>query len=456
MGRFLWVLISAVTFAVSFPPIVKWGGATAFASLVLLLQALRGVEARTARALGFLWGMVAYGISLSWFWNLFPIFSIALWAVLALFVACFAWMQSLADRRGIAGWRWVVFAAVNWSGWEFIRAELFPLKFPWITPGVSMGPNLFLPWTGVYGMTALMVLLAAVVASRPSQYRAGAWFIGGVLSLCVLGFVSPEVRIDPARSVHVAAVQDESVSMDRYVQHTADLPRDTQVIVWPEYSLPYDVRSNKRDFNTLRDICRERHAVLVVGTHTILKDQKAWFNTALTLNESGVLGEHYKAHPVHFFNDGTAGVTALPVQTPLGAMGTPICFDCDYEGIVRRMTAAGAEWFAVPSMDAESWSAREHLQHAALFRLRACENGRWMVVASSSGVSQIIDPSGRVHGELAPMVVDTLVGELQRETRLTFYTRWGWVTPWILLSAAVICWVALFLRRGRQTGLPPI
>ena len=57
---------------------------------------------------------------------------------------------------------------------------------------------------------------------------------------------------------------------------------------------------------------------------------------------------------MHFFNDGIAGTSALPLDTAHGKIGTPVCFDCDYEGVVRRMTTAGAGLFIVPIMDAEA------------------------------------------------------------------------------------------------------
>jgi len=452
--RVIWVLVSAGFFVASFPPFLEKGGGLALLAVVILLEALRGASLRWASRLGFLWGMVAYGLSLPWFWNIFHAPAIALWAILAMFVVGFAWMQCLAEKLGIGGWRWVVFTMVNWSGWEFIRAELFPLKFPWMTPGVAMGPNVLLPWIGVYGVSGLMVLWAAVVASRPSRLKAAAWLmIGAVLFPLVLA--SSQVSVDPSRAIRVAAVQDENVSVNVYQKHTEALPGGVDLVVWPEYSLPYDLRANKTDLRLIQAICQRRDVLLVLGTETVPKGGQGYFNTALTLDGNQVWGEHYKVHPVHLFNDGTPGKTALPVKTPLGLVGTPICFDCDYEAVVRRMTAAGAEFFAVPTMDAESWTARQHVQHAILARIRACENARWMVVAASSGVSQIIDPHGQVHRSAPPLVSQTLVGEVTRETQLTFYTRHGWLTPWILLSAAVICGVALLIGAWQTKRRPP-
>ena len=72
--------------------------------------------------------------------------------------------------------------------------------------------------------------------------------------------------------------------------------------------MPYDVRKNLDDFATLTNLCAEMDAVLVVGTQTAVGPRdRDWHNTALILDTRGVLGEYYKARPVHFFNDGIPG-----------------------------------------------------------------------------------------------------------------------------------------------------
>jgi apolipoprotein N-acyltransferase len=176
---------------------------------------------------------------------------------------------------------------------------------------------------------------------------------------------------------------------------------------------------------------------------------RAWSNIALTVNGAGKQGTHAKQHTVHFFNDGTPGITAVPVNLSQGKMGTPICYDCDYQDVVRHMTLAGAEFFAVPSMDVASWSLKQHLQHAALMRIRAAENGRWMIVAASSGVSQIIDPMGRQRESITPLRDGVLEGAIGKDTQLTFFTRIGWLFPWMALVTA-----GLFLLTVWRTQKP--
>lgn len=434
-------VLSGATYAMAYPPL-GWGWLV-FPGLIGLLLALRGHQGTRARTIGFLHGMTAYSLSLSWLYHIFGPTVVVLWCVLAAFTALFAEMQSRANRRGVTGWQFAIFTALNWCAWEFIRAELFPLKFPWMTAGLAMGPNTLLPWIGVYGVSVLVVL-AAVLATMPLRKFA---MIPLLILLVSHGLSSRRSapRTDDPLAVEVSGMQLENVSLDAYLNATRRLPTSVRHVVWPEYAVPFDLRANKRDWELVRSLCRERDVTLTLGTQDRPSGGEVWRNIALTLDPTGVLGEHTKVHPVHFFDDGIPGITALPVQTRHGKVGTPICFDCDYAGVVRRMTAAGAEMFVVPTMDAESWSARQHDQHAELFRIRACENGRWFFVVATSGVSQIIDPNGHVHTRLAALEQGTISGRLKRETKVTFFTRFGWLVPWCVLASGAVCWLILLL-----------
>lgn len=132
----------------------------------------------------------------------------------------------------------------------------------------------------------------------------------------------------------------------------------------------------------------------------------------------------------HFFDEGRPGTSAPAWETPLGQVATPICIDNDFSPVVREAVVAGAEFLLVPSMDAAHWTARQHLQHAELFRHRAAENGHWMAVASTSGLTQILDPSGRVTAALPLFEPGVLIGEISTRSPLTPFTRFGhWIGP---------------------------
>ncbi len=441
-GRCVLAVASGAIYTLAYPPLSGggWLVIPGIAGLLLALQEQKGTRART---IGFIHGMTSYGLGLSWLFQIFGWVSVILWCVLAAFTALFAEMQSRASRRGLVGWKFGVFTALNWCGWEFIRAELFPLKFPWMTAGLAMGPNGFLPWIGVYGVSLLVLLAVGFLIAKSWA----ALFIPYAIFFGKMDYPLPEIwpNSEDPFAVKVGGLQMENESLTEFLKVSKQLPSDVKHVVWPEYAVPYDLRANKRDWKLVQGLCQERNITLTLGTQSRPNGGDAWRNIALTLDANGVRGEHTKVHTVHLFDDGIAGTTALPIETDHGKVGTPICFDCDYEGIVRRMTAAGAEIFVVPMMDAEKWTARQHEQHAALFRIRACENGRWMLVCGTSGVSQIIDPNGRVQSQIEALKNGSISGIMKRETKLTFYTRFGWLTPWLVLGMASVCWLLVLV-----------
>jgi len=444
--RFGAVALSGSILPLCFPPFGYWP----FLLLVfpLLLLALRNTTPRYAFYLGMLHGMIGYGVALNWFFHIFGTAAVPLFAIMALFTALFGVLLNFVASRTRSTILYVFAAAILWTAVEFYRSELFFLRFPWITPGSALGPTRLSPITGVYGMSFLVVAASAALLHRKTIVTA----VG--LSLCILclGFFRPHpVPPDQDRSITVTIVQSEDSSLQSYVALTQEARNESpDLIVWPEYALPYDVRRNETDLAVLTNLCAEMEAVLVVGTKTVVgPGDREWHNTALVLDHSCVLGEYYKARPVHFFNDGTPGHNFAPIKTALGSFATPICFDCDYSEVARRMTFLGAEFFAVPSFDAKSWSAKQHFQHALLFQLRAAENGRWLACAASSGVSQVIDPHGNVSAALPIMAPGTLTHRIDRRQNKTFFTHSGWLFPWLaLLSSVVLLLYAVVLHIG--------
>jgi apolipoprotein N-acyltransferase len=402
-------------------------------ALALLFWALQNIPPSHALLGGFSHGLIAYGIGASWLWNLFGPMSLALFGILATFHALFGLGFSLLNLR--LGTRpFAPFAAsALWTLLEYTRSELFWLKFPWFGVGLSRGPHWLLPWLGVYGVTFLTVAAILCLLQKSTRLPSLA-----LLSLWAIPILPATPSHSKAAPISIAAVQAEMAGLKTYLTLSAQAPPETRLYIWPEYAYASDLTRNKRDYETLLSFLKSRRgSTLVLGTHTWV-GAEGWHNTALTLDPSGPLGRHFKNHTVHFFDDGIPGTLATPVSTPLGPIGTPICFDCDFQDVIREMTASGASFIVAPTMDAITWSARQHEQHARLFQIRAAENRRWIAVAATSGVTQIIDPSGRVTSRLPLVTEATLTGTLEPRTDLTFYTRYGYLFPWLLPFLLII------------------
>ena len=102
-------VLSGAVYAMAYPPL-GWGWLVV-PGLIGLMLALRGQSGTRARAIGFLHGMTAYGLSVSWLLHVFGGMAVVLWCVLAAFTALFAEMQGRAGLRGVSGWKLAIFTA---------------------------------------------------------------------------------------------------------------------------------------------------------------------------------------------------------------------------------------------------------------------------------------------------------------------------------------------------------
>jgi len=161
------VVLSAGLGVAVFPPVGWWW--LAVLAWVPLLFALQGTKASHALYLGILHGALFFGITMSWLINVFvgnETMMVPLVMTLALFTGLFARGYSLAHARYRGSrrvWLTAVFAAVWWVAIEFFRCEIFTLKFPWMTPGVGLGPMWVSPILGVYGISFVIVLGSALL-----------------------------------------------------------------------------------------------------------------------------------------------------------------------------------------------------------------------------------------------------------------------------------------------------
>ena len=391
--------------------------------------------------LGLAYGTALFFGSLNWIFHVLPPgLTLALGPVIGLFYAGFAVVASQT--------RSAFLIATIWTGFEYLRSEVWLLKFPWSTPGVALGPCLVSPWLGVYGISFLTVLACALVLKEKFSVRAG----GAVLLLSLIGFklgnelTEPEMAGDP---VSIALVQLEDGVVSELKELSDSVDGEPDITVWPEYALMHDPTQDREDSAWLAG----KTGLLVAGYMSYDPKREVSENTAIVVSEGEIVGRHVKNHTVHFFDEGQAGTEAKAIETRLGKLGTPICFDGDYQDVYRAMALDGAQLFLAPTMDAISWSKRQHLQHAELTRHRAAENGRWVAVAATSGRTQIIDPKGRRVADLPLIEPGVLEGEVGLLSEVTFFSRSGWLMGPLCLLGTICCVVWLGVRRLK--GRPP-
>ncbi len=368
-----------------------------------------------------------------------------------LYVAGISFLADLSNRsfNERTGYRWFVPQGVaGWVGVEMIRS-LLPIAGTWGFVAYTQYQQLWLiqPVSifGIFGMSVVIMLVNYTLGlgavwlydRRFSTADAGIgvpalvmrrWLAGVGATLAAWALLSlllfrpattPTVKVaavQPDASVIIAAfsgLEDKVAALNaQMVAQTREATtQGAQFVVWPEGALSFDPQvENTLD---LKGLAGETGAHLAVG-YALFSDA-GLRNEATIINPAGeFLGVFGKDHPVTFGGETSLTRGTYPVyDTPLGKIGTIICYDMDFTDTTRKLARQGAQLIAVPSND---WDAitEKHYTHVVF---RAIENRVALVKADGGFDSVIVDPYGRIlalatrpGGGAATIVADVPIG----------------------------------------------
>jgi apolipoprotein N-acyltransferase len=388
---------------------------------------------------------------------------LALAGYLALFWGGVAW--GLAWLGGRLGPRALWLAPALWVTAELLRSH-FLSGFPWGLLGYVPSRRLLViqiaAWTGVYGVSAFLVLLNTALAWVALERRWRAAAGAGLLSAAAVGgallvgraHLAPEA----APTLPIAVVQGnipQAVKWDArfkaetlriYGELTRAAAPGSRLIVWPEAAVPAYVRFEPSAMRWLTDLANGVGVPLLVGVPDAETDGRTvrYLNSAFLVDAAGVRARYDKMHLVPFgeyvplkrllffveaiaaeIGDFTPGrqVTILPLEgTPFG---TVICYEVIFPDLFRRFVAEGASFMTNITNDAWFGDSGGPLQHLAMVPLRAVEKRIAIVRAANTGVSAFVLPSGAIETTLPLGARGTLRGEVPLRRGHTFYARFG-------------------------------
>ncbi len=500
-----WALaaISGALLALSFP---RWGHpALAWIALVPLLvpAALAGSAAR-AFGYGLLTGLVHFAGVLYWIPRVMTeyggladaaawIAHVLLVAYLALFPALFAAGTALLCRR--FGAVAVACAPALWVTTELGRIHLFT-GFPWELLGYSQTAVLpvaqLASLVGVLGLSALVAavnasLAFAVIVRDARCVRPLAGMAAVVLAAVGFGGwrLEASTLLERGQPLRVAALQGNvaqhdkwnPVLRDRILDSYLDLTRaaaaaGARLVVWPEAATPFAFEGDPARTAAIRSVARETGAHLLLGTTEIVRDgAPRYFNAAVLVEPTGRTAGFYRKHHlvpfgeyvplrrllffvsplVEAVGDFTAGPGPRTLVMDGQPLGTAICYEIIYPGLVRGFVTRGSRLLATVTNDA--WYGRsaapyQHFQQAAM---RAIEQGRFLVRAANTGISGVVDPYGRIVARTPLFVQRTIAAEVRLLDERTVYSRTG-----DILAYACACVTALALWAAARRSRSPI
>jgi apolipoprotein N-acyltransferase len=127
-----------------------------------------------------------------------------------------------------------------------------------------------------------------------------------------------------------------------------------------------------------------------------------------------------------------------------------ICYEDILPGFARDAVKEGEPDLLV-NLTNDAWfgDTTEPWEHLALAKLRAVEHRRYLVRATNSGVSAIVDPTGAVVGHTKTYEAAKLMAEARFVRAHTVFERLG-LAPWYLLALGTIA--LAFAKRAPRVG----
>jgi apolipoprotein N-acyltransferase len=457
--------VSATLLVLSFPKfdcsILAW------VSLMPLLLALEAKSLGAAFFLSSVTGLLLFPGVFYWIWSVdaFSLFDFLLLAVyLSLYVSL--WGVGLTWIRKRTDWSLALIAPPLWVTLEYLRAHFFFLGAPWMLLGHSQHGRPFLiqctAWTGVYGLSFLVVLVNAAIA-EVVQYR----YLGAMSPVRPLGFSKrkqsghPFPRFSLAAAgvllimnalygiyllsreikgerITVAVVQGNipqeqkwekarrQAILDRYTSLTQQAAQHTPaLIVWPETAVPGDVQRAPELRQQVSQVAIEAQAHLLVGSGEKARvntqsSPPQYYNSVVFFSPEGRIEGYYRKIALLPFaeyvplrsvvrwptviaetmGDFLPGDRYTLFTVRQAAFGGVICWEAIFPDLFRNFVRQGARFMVNATNEAWFGETAAPYQFLAMSVFRAAENRIALVRATNTGVSAFIDPFGRISERL--------------------------------------------------------
>ncbi len=499
-------VLSGLLLAFAFPS-ADWNWLAWIALVPLLVVLQEAASLRGAFALGWVTGVAFYIGTLYWIVYVIGSFTPIPYAValiplflasafLALYHGAFAAAVVFAGRQGIEP---LVFAPLCWVAFEWLRSW-FGLGFPWASLGYSQyrSHNLIqiAEITGVYGVSALIILFNVVIAAivslrgtttaRAAQLgvltimftvvqQFGVWRLANLASreadhslraAVIQGNIPQERKWDPDYIEETIAI---------YTRLSAEAARSTPtLIVWPESAMPFFFDQGGFFAEQVRKVARETNAWLLFGSPA----REAGDHGSVTLRNRAHLvsptgtasgfydkvqlvpfGEYVPLESLLFFAskivEGAAPFVAGDEPHPLRMdhlnVGVLICYEAIFPALARALVSDGAEALISITNDAWFGATSAPYQHLSMAALRAVENRVPVIRAANTGVSAIILPDGTIQNETELFEPAYRVADLSWPAVDTVYRRFGDVFAGACLLCS-IAWLIIAQRRAQSAA----
>jgi apolipoprotein N-acyltransferase len=451
---------------------------------------------------GLYWIGLAFLVDAATFAWLMPFAVLGLPAYLALFTAAAFGLARLLWTRDATR---LLALAISLTITEWLRGHLLS-GFPWNSFGYALSGPLALAQTasliGLWGMTFLAVAIfasPAVLIDGSSRGRKP--WIAPVAAVCLLAvmavFGAVKLSLQPTvmtkvklRIMQPNLQQDvkfnyaaKAETMQKYLtlSDRASGPQstgvsDANILIWPESAFPFFLTREADAMAQIADLL-PKGTVLITGAVRApdlppgARITRAYNSIYVIDHDGSVLSVYDKLHLVPFgeylpaqelmeklgFVQLTrvqggfiSGARRRLMDVPNAPRALPlICYEAIFAGdITIRDERPG--WIINVTNDGWFGISTGPYQHLQQIRLRAVEEGLPVVRAANTGISAVIDPSGRIVAQLGLGLEGVLDANLPSALPPTIYARLKDIPAGVILAVALLLVVRRRFARRRS------
>ncbi len=499
-------IVSAAALVFAYPPFDGWY--VGWVGLVPLFMALEGATRKEAALTGYLWGVVFFTGTVWWVVHSMHYYggmslpaATGVMLLLVAYLAMYTMFFSLCFRGAeyMNPYLTIIGGAALWTGLEFTRGVLFT-GFPWALVGYTQVPMTSMiqvaELTGVWGVSfwvvAVNITLYLIIRclQREDVVSVLKYLVfTGVILIVVFTYgimraSTLKVLIDGWQGLTVGVAQG---NIEQALKWKKEMKASTveiyeglvekarkegaDLVILPETAMPFYLYYDTTLGSYMKNIAREEGVALLVGSPHYEASATGVhpYNSAFLIDREGNVADRYdKVHLVPFgeyvplkkilfFVDKLAegvgdfspggGLNPIRLDGDTG-FGVLICYEAIFPEISAELLRKGASFLV--NITNDGWFGRTWgpYQHFAISVMRAVEGRVFVVRAANTGISGIIEPTGRVLVRGPLMERYWFVSTIGlRKGPPTFFSRHPLVYPCIMGVIAVIFIVSGHIKR---------
>ena len=441
---------------------------------------------------GYLTGIVFSLMLLYWVANLIPASSASMpWimgpavVVLSLYLALYSALFSFATAALAKRWGLIALIATPalWSLTELMRGR-GELGFPWglisgslaAHPVAIQGVSVYGPFGLSFVIVAVNLLIAGLLFMRSKRIRA---FSLALMLIVVVGHLvwgAAEIKrvesngralggtaaiIQPNLDLAVKWKMEYRDSIfteiERLTHDAAE--RDAILVIFPETAAPISFKFATLYRERMRLAALRDGVDILTGhvDHIELNGEWHAYNSASLFESDGDLQSTYNKMNLLPFGEriplsqffpilskidfGQAnflpGKDPVRFETGVGKFGVLICFESAFSYFARDYVLNGADVLINITNDGWFGSTRGPKQHAELAILRAVENRVPLYRAANTGISMVVDPTGRISAKVELDKPGMILARSYRGEKLSFFCRHGHLTYFVMVAVSL-------------------